>query len=825
MQREIKPDIWKVPVATESSSANIKLSRFKPRWYQKRLIRALFKEGKKRAVCVWSRRCLDGDTHIIMSDGSWKYLKDINIGDKILSHNGISYEEDIVVDHWDAGIKDAIKLNNRFYLPLVSSGDHKFATLTRNKQSIKWKKLDDFSGSTSCLQFQRGISGTVDNKLTAELIGYLQGDGYVAGYQQPKFTNTNVEILNRVDELARIHGCVPIWRKKGNGYDIGLSNGTLGGASKNNIKEIFREFGQDVPKYKQRIHPIIWNMNDESVFRYLSAIISCDASITYRFSSSPIDRFNKKANAEIVIHCGVSEDYAFDMYWLLRKVGISPQRPKCERGSNWKIRISKVNSLKILLNNGPFVGKEEKRKECLKFIDHLSKEYQIHFENYEALPRKNDTDPVHMYDIRTKKNHNFVANGYLVHNSGKDFMAWQLAFWQCLAHKCTVFYVFPTQAQARSAIWSGITIDGQSFLDYIPPELIYKKNEARMEITFVNGSILALKGSNNFDSLRGTNPYMCIFSEYSYQSPDAWTLFLQPVLRANDGIAIFISTPFGKNHLYSLYEIAKNSPDTWYCDLLTVEDTGHIDVQEIKDDVAKGLISEDQMLQEYYCSFTQGVEGSIYGKYINNLRLDNRITTVPHEPGHPVHVAWDLGWNDSTALIWFQSIGKVVNLIDTYECNRKPLEHYVNIIKDKDYTYGTHFLPHDGKNHELIAGISRERKLRDLGLNIKILERVRIVDRIEQARCMFARLWMDETKSAPLIKALENYRREWDDRLKRYKDNPLHDWSSHLSDCFSYMAMALQHTKRGMTQQDADELRRKALMKNTGQGPQFLNYS
>jgi hypothetical protein len=55
--------------------------------------------------------------------------------------------------------------------------------------------------------------------------------------------------------------------------------------------------------------------------------------------------------------------------------------------------------------------------------------------------------------------------------AGKDMICWQLAIWQCLKEKCTVFYVFPTQAQARTAIWSGITIDGKSFLDYIPKEL------------------------------------------------------------------------------------------------------------------------------------------------------------------------------------------------------------------------------------------------------------------------------------------------------------------------------------------------------------------
>ena len=79
--------------------------------------------------------------------------------------------------------------------------------------------------------------------------------------------------------------------------------------------------------------------------------------------------------------------------------------------------------------------------------------------------------------------------------AGKDYLCWHIAIWQALAKKCIVFYIFPTQKQARDTIWQGITIDGKSFLDMVPSHLIAKKNEARMEITFTNGSILALKGS------------------------------------------------------------------------------------------------------------------------------------------------------------------------------------------------------------------------------------------------------------------------------------------------------------------------------------------
>lgn len=395
--------------------------------------------------------------------------------------------------------------------------------------------------------------------------------------------------------------------------------------------------------------------------------------------------------------------------------------------------------------------------------------------------------------------------------AGKDMIAWHLAIWQCLEKVCTVFYVFPTQAQARAAIWSGITIDGKTFLSYIPEHLIAKKNEARMEIRFTNGSILALKGSNNFDSLRGTNPFLCIFSEYAYQDDRVFKLFLSPVLKANKGIAIFISTPFGRNHFYELFQIGQNS-DAWYTELLTVEDTGHIDVNEIKEDVAKGLLSEDQMLQEYYCSFDRGITGAVFGKLVHKMRMEDQIGIVPYFPEQQVHTAMDLGWDDDTAIIFFQVIGDVVRIIDCYANRQKDLEHYASIIHNRGYVYGKHFLPHDGKQHELQTGTTRVQKLSDLGIECEVLPRKSIIDRIEDGKCIFARAWIDEKKCAELIKSLEHYRREWDDRLGRYKETPIHDWSSHFADAWSYMGVAIKDHKlsRTMTKQDIDELKSKA---------------
>ena len=151
----------------------------------------------------------------------------------------------------------------------------------------------------------------------------------------------------------------------------------------------------------------------------------------------------------------------------------------------------------------------------------------------------------------------------LPRRAGKDIVAWNIAIRQCIKKVCTVYYIFPTYSQAKKVIWNSITNEGKQFLDFIPRELIESKNSQEMKINFTNGSILQLIGSDNIDRIVGTNPYGCIFSEYALQDPRAYQ-FIRPILAANEGWALFISTPRGRNNFWELYEIAKQHPD-WFC--------------------------------------------------------------------------------------------------------------------------------------------------------------------------------------------------------------------------------------------------------------------
>jgi len=387
--------------------------------------------------------------------------------------------------------------------------------------------------------------------------------------------------------------------------------------------------------------------------------------------------------------------------------------------------------------------------------------------------------------------------------AGKDIAAFNLCIRQCLSKICVIYYIFPTYSQARKVIWDSVTNTGQRILDYIPEEVIEGTNSQEMKIRFKNGSILQFVGSDNWDSLMGTNPYGVVFSEYALQDPRAYQ-FIRPILTANEGWAVFISTPRGKNHLFELYELARQSP-MWFCQKLTVEDTEHISLHDIELERHEGIMSDDLIQQEYFCSFTMGVEGAYYAKYLDRMRVNSQIGIVPWESGFKVHTCWDLGVRDNTSIIFYQTIGQTVRIIDCYENNKQGLEHYITVINNKPYTYGKHIFPHDIKVMELGLGMTRIEKLRQLGIKVTVADDISVVDGIEAVRSSLSKVWIDERSCLPLIKALENYRQEYDVRHRVYKSQPLHDKFSHFADAMRYLCISLPKTRDGLSAEELEK--------------------
>ncbi len=165
------------------------------------------------------------------------------------------------------------------------------------------------------------------------------------------------------------------------------------------------------------------------------------------------------------------------------------------------------------------------------------------------------------------------------------------------------YHCFPEYNQGRKILWDGRDKDGFKFTDHFPREILAKpKNNTELKIEIRNGSIWQIIGADNYDSLVGPNPVGIVFDEWAVSDkyPHAWDYF-RPILAENGGWAVFIYTPRGRNHGFDLYQNALGNPD-WFCQLLTVRDTGAVTLEAIETERRAGM-SDDMIQQEFYCSF------------------------------------------------------------------------------------------------------------------------------------------------------------------------------------------------------------------------------
>ena len=184
-------------------------------------------------------------------------------------------------------------------------------------------------------------------------------------------------------------------------------------------------------------------------------------------------------------------------------------------------------------------------------------------------------------------------------------------------------------------------------------------------------------------------------------------------------------------------------------------------------------------------------QGFYYGKQMDIARSEGRIGHVPFEERLGVFTAWDLGYNDCTSIWFFQIYNKEIRLIDYVEGSGESLAYYAGILKKKDYPYERHFAPHDIMVHELGSGLTRQSQVRSMGFNLVPVKKSEIIPGIDQARNILSRCWFNEKNCSQGIKCLENYKKEWDERLGTWRSQPHHNWASHGADAFRTLALGL----------------------------------
>jgi hypothetical protein len=200
-------------------------------------------------------------------------------------------------------------------------------------------------------------------------------------------------------------------------------------------------------------------------------------------------------------------------------------------------------------------------------------------------------------------------------------------------------------------------------------------------------------------------------------------------------------------------------------------------------------------------AFEAAVSGAYLAKQMGKLRTNGQITLVPHDPSLPVNTGWDFGLNDRMCIWLHQAGGLQHRLIKFITGTDEDILFYWRELERLNYNWGTHFLPHDADTRRIGTAKNADEQPKTLR---KILEdagmrNVRVVPKIDDKRAAIQEsklflpmCWIDADECKEGIDGLDNFRREWDDKIGDWKDRPLHNWAMHHYDAYETIARGIR---------------------------------
>lgn len=345
-----------------------------------------------------------------------------------------------------------------------------------------------------------------------------------------------------------------------------------------------------------------------------------------------------------------------------------------------------------------------------------------------------------------------------------------------------------------------------------------------------NGTEFAFKGlkhnSNEIKSYEGVD--YCWIEEAQAVSDKSWELLIPTVRK--DGSEIWLCFN------------PKNATDpTWQRFVLTHDDDAIVKKVGWQDNpfFPKVLDKERVKLQQndpeaykhvYEGEFDTRHSGAVYAKFVRAGQISN---LVKHDPAYPVYTAWDKGYGDATAIVFFQIGNGEVFIIDYFEDNQEDTKYYCQVLagreiivdqRDMDtgdviawhygeeledhkhrqaYSYYQHYGPHDaGVKLMEAGGRSMVAQAKKFGVNMFIIPATSHINSEEALRTTLPKTWINSDRCKDLTHALMNYHYEYDEDRQRYSKLPYHDWSSNGCDAAEIMARVWRET--AVTQKDLD---------------------
>ena len=288
--------------------------------------------------------------------------------------------------------------------------------------------------------------------------------------------------------------------------------------------------------------------------------------------------------------------------------------------------------------------------------------------------------------------------------AGKDVFGMSVARNQSMNRVGTYVHFFPKHVHAKRALWRGIDPrKGAKFIDIAFGDIAAAYNNQDMLIEMMNGSTWTLQGSDNYDSnIIGGNVVGVVFSEWALCNPNAWD-YIRPILRENNGWAMFITTFRGRNHAWQMYKQLQDNKD-WYIDKRDITQTCELDgspiisLEDVEKDRAEGM-KESLIQQEYFCNPKAVAEGAIYGKQIEGLNDDTSRQSASWNPNKPVYCVWNFDLPIFAACLYVQP-GEPNIILDAKTWDNLTLGEAISFAHRQPFPIQKHLI--HNKHQELV---------------------------------------------------------------------------------------------------------------------------
>lgn len=525
------------------------------RWYQSLTLSC----SARNKVLRLGRRCIEENEQVLMANGSYKKIKNINIGDFVISNR----DNKVVTNK----VTDVIN-NGKRNLYRIKTNDGKEVTLTEDHQVLTdngWKSIEEGLKKGDLVSHLPKIESIETNNIDTEeakLLGYLLTDGYLSdkSNQTVKATFNNYKYIEEISSITEskfgFKGTIKK-RSESDAYDIWLTDGNHG--TKSSVKTWLKSLDLLKEKYKLRdSSELITSMSKESLILFLNRAYAGDGCVSTSYNPS-------RPN-------GLRGDISFDtgdvifaktLSNSLHKLGIPNNITYCKErissdiksNNSWRIRVSSSYGIRRFFNTIGFIyGKEEQSKRLLEAVNSRSREVRYSdSDQFEFIKIKSITNlevEGTVYDITVENDHNFVTNGLVVHNCGKTFsIVMDLIYRIATASRPINILVAAPLVTMIHEIEKAF----KALSRVLEQENFITKSRATptLEMTFFNGSILqGITTNDGGKASRGKKADIIWLDETDYMDRKAIEA-IEAIKLDNPNVEMFItSTPKGEGNLY-----------------------------------------------------------------------------------------------------------------------------------------------------------------------------------------------------------------------------------------------------------------------------------